>query len=77
MIYGPNEINNVDLSTLLAKHLVNSGHANASSLPFPHAVHAPALLAVADLGIHWPLSVIIQQVVSNKDSMGEVKDGMC
>lgn len=66
MIYGPNEMNNVDQTTLLAKRLVNSGHAIASSLPCPHAVQASAPLTVAEQSGHWPLSV--QEVVSNKQS---------
>lgn len=68
MIYGPNEMNNVDQTTLLAKHLVNSGHINASSLPCPHAVQASAPLAVAEPSVHWSLSVTVHQVVSNKQS---------
>lgn len=68
MIYGPNEMNNVDQTTLLVKRLVNAGHVDASSLPCPHAAQASAPLTVAELSVHRPLSVIVQQVVSNKRS---------
>lgn len=61
-------MNNVDQTTLLAKHLVNSGHVNASSLSCPHAVQASASLTVVEPGIHWPPSVIVQQVCLNKQS---------
>lgn len=51
-------MNNIDQITLLAKHLVNSGHVNASLLPCPHTV-ASASITVAESSIHWHRSVII------------------
>ena len=47
-------MNNADQTTLLAKHLVNSGHVNASSLSCPHAVRASAALTRAGPSIHRP-----------------------
>lgn len=57
MISGPNEMNNVDQTTLLVKYLVNAGHVDPSSLPCSHAVQAPAPLTVAQPSVHWPVSI--------------------
>lgn len=61
-------MNNAAQTTLLVKHLVDAGHVDASSLPCPHAVQASAPLTVAEPSVHWPPSVIVQQVVSNTHS---------